>query len=405
MVGLVEWRMFRTNPGRLQRNAFKESSVTVPHPIRGWTQKPNISFRFFHGYMPDTVEVSFNNFGKRDTEWRQEEKKLNEFRIGLFGDTYCAGYEQALHETAHIQLQKLLMPQNVGGKISVFNFSERNYSIDQLYSLYKEEGQQFDLDLIIYCFNSNHPRRAITFHEALKEKELTKPVYKTQTPDSLELTFPPEIRNNSDLVYLNENGVVTYESARENCNPYRWLRNNSYVINLVDEIVGGPVSLRLQRGAEPTSLRKNEHLAKPSPKPEHQSELTNYQWTVTAEIIQEWCSLARENMSEMMIFSVLGEYNGRQKILKGEKNRRVLGNAFDQIPERLRLPAIAQQNNVYYFDSFLYARDQELDTEGCFINPGYGYLTPAGTRMFAELLSVAIKDGSRSFQTYQRAAV
>ena len=183
----AELMLRRAGPYRLWSDAFDEASIMLPHPRRGWKQKPGHSFRFHHRYLKKPVDIALNDLGMRDGHDYEREKPAGTFRVLLMGGTTSAGWELEAHETQAAQLQQKLAQLLPDRRIEVMNGSGRLYSTGQLYNWYVEELAIYKPDLVIYYFNINHPRRTASVHESGKSPLLSQPVYRTRDDGKLNL--------------------------------------------------------------------------------------------------------------------------------------------------------------------------------------------------------------------------
>jgi hypothetical protein len=375
----------RSNPYRLWSSAFDEASVMDPHPTRGWAQRRHLDFVFYHRYLPVPNRVSFNNLCMHDTRDYAVSKAPGALRVQLFGCTTAAGWESPPDLTISSQLEALLR-HHVGRPVEVMNASARNYCTAQLYHWYVEELAAYEPDLVIYHFNTNHPRRNITFHESGKSMPFHQPVY-ALAPDGgiqLQRTDPPTHPN--DMIFLNSRREIERIPGRTDRSLHRWLRDNLHLYCALNDFFQGPTRLRRFRDrVEIKDIEKREF----TPGVSTSLDAMPYQWRITAAILARWAEAVREAGARFLIVSHLAFYHaGEERLYAGSDHP--WGFDYGEIPERRHLPLIARHLGVPYFDTYRYAREQNVDTGDFYIHPRYAYPTGAGAAFHAEVIVKAL---------------
>ena len=194
-------------PKWLKINQFKDSNIIINDKDLGWRQKPNITFTHHHRYNKFITSIcKLNNFGILDNK-NYFKKKKKKIRIALFGDTYFTGfdygYKTSIQNTLETQIKKY------NSNIELIYCFQKNFNTYQFLKFYKKFLSNFQIDHVIYIYNSNHSRRNITLHEARKNKKLTYPYYNFNT---LKKVNKFEIKNSNDFVYLDEkNNIIIKE--------------------------------------------------------------------------------------------------------------------------------------------------------------------------------------------------
>lgn len=101
------------------------------------------------------MKVKINSKGLRDREFDYN-KKLDTYRIGVFGDSFTYGEGVQNDETYPKLLENLINadPQlnSLGKQIEVLNFGIGKTGTSQQYAFYQKEGKKYHLDLVIIGF-------------------------------------------------------------------------------------------------------------------------------------------------------------------------------------------------------------------------------------------------------------
>lgn len=383
---LAEAWLRRSNPYRLWSSAFDEASVTEPHPTRGWAQRRNLDFIFRHRYLRVPNRVHFNNLGMHDSRDYSIAKPPGTLRVQLFGCTTAAGWELPADLTISSQLEALLR-RHLNQPVEVMNASARNYCTAQLFHWFVEELAAHEPDLVVYHFNTNHPRRNITFHESGKSVRLHQPVCIPSPDGGIQhlRTDPPTHPN--DMIFLNSRWEVERIPGRTDPSLHRWLLDHLHLYCALEDLLLGPVRLRrFKDRAEIKDIEKREFV----PNPVRSLDAMPYQWRATAAILAKWVEAVRRAGAQFLMVPHLAFYHaGVGRLYTGSDHP--WGFDFDNIPERRYLPLIARNLDVPYFDAYAFARERQADTGGFYLHPRYAYSTAAGAKFHAQVILEALE--------------
>ncbi len=120
---------------------INDSEYFVLDNTLGWKIKQNGVFR-------DSLYVS-NSEGIRSNE-EFGEKEDSTFRIGLFGDSFMHSDAVPYNESLAYHLEEILRKNGIA--VDVINFGVSGYDMTQAYLKYKESGQNYDLDIVLFGF-------------------------------------------------------------------------------------------------------------------------------------------------------------------------------------------------------------------------------------------------------------
>ncbi|MEL6865187.1 MAG: SGNH/GDSL hydrolase family protein [Bacteroidota bacterium] len=133
------------------------------HPQRGWSTKGNYSEQ--KKQNSENIVTSTNDRGLRG--WRNftYEKRQDQLRILLIGDSFTFGEDVSDKEVFAHQLQEML-PQ-----AEIINMGVHGYAHDQMMLLLKEEGLKYQPDIVIINFLSEDmSRNMLNFRDFAKPK-------------------------------------------------------------------------------------------------------------------------------------------------------------------------------------------------------------------------------------------
>lgn len=167
-----------------------ERGLRQPHPIFGWSLRPN---RNIFVRQPDyAVKVKTNSKGLRDVE-HEYQPAPGVFRIVVLGDSFMEAYQVELEESLPRRLQRALKER----RVEVINMGVGGYGTIQELLVLKEEGLKYQPDLVILAFlptndirnNSLELERALW--QSAKDKVFGRPYARiNQSSGQLEFSMP-----------------------------------------------------------------------------------------------------------------------------------------------------------------------------------------------------------------------
>jgi hypothetical protein len=384
-VVLIETYLRFQNPYRLWSKAFDESKAIASHPTRGWAQRKNLNFIFHHRYLNHTNNVHFNALGMHDRREYVKEKEPGSLRIALFGDTCAAGYELPADQTIAAQLEKQLAGHLKSRRVEVMNVSTRYYCTAQLYQWYIDEIAAYKPDIVIYLFATNHSRRNITLHESGKPVEISQPVFRLDSKNGIERS-PFEIpRHPNDMIYLDADWKIRKIPGKTDTSFYQFLLNMFHIVSFLDDCYYGKNKLRkLKDRSEIKDIEKRSAKAASA----RQEADIPYQWKLTKILLQMWAAAVDDHDAQFIVAPFLTRYHvGADNTFQDDVIEHSLGFNFDQIPERRFLPDILRTTKATYFDTYVFAKNNNVDTMSHYLHPRYAYPSKKGARFHAEALA------------------
>jgi hypothetical protein len=132
--------------GGKEQNEYAQ--YQVHDPVLGWRNKPNARV-FFHRREYE-VELRTNAQGLRD---RERSYEGSAFRVLALGDSFLEGYSVPFEASVtHLVEKRLSGP---GCPIEVINGGVANYSTDQEYLAYRQEGVRYHPRIVVLFFYYN----------------------------------------------------------------------------------------------------------------------------------------------------------------------------------------------------------------------------------------------------------
>ncbi len=122
--------------------------------LLGWRKIPN--FSGFHVQPEYKVLENFNSKGLRGPEYSYE-KRDNEYRVLILGDSFAEGYTVEFNQLFSEVLKSLLNENSHQEYYEVINSGTGGYSTDQELLFFQTEGKKYDPDLTILLFTDNDP--------------------------------------------------------------------------------------------------------------------------------------------------------------------------------------------------------------------------------------------------------
>jgi len=126
--------------------ATTSSEYRMPHPVFGWSLKPNASY--INELPEKNVKVSYNSNGWRD---KDKQHSLNDttdtFRIAVLGDSFMEAYSVELQNSFARQLEDSM--RQMGINTEVYNFGVGGYGTLQEFLVYQEVARRYNPDLVL----------------------------------------------------------------------------------------------------------------------------------------------------------------------------------------------------------------------------------------------------------------
>ncbi len=375
----------RRHPHRLWRDAFDEASVMEPHATRGFRSRPGARFAFHHRYLERPNPVRFDAWGLHDRRPPEGPRPPGTLRIQVFGGSTAVGWELRAGETVAARLETRTRALR-GAAVQVQNAAARHYATGQLYDWYREDLAAWGADVVVYHFNLNHPRRAITLHESGKPVGLHQPVYGVDPDGRLRRHRAAPARHRNDLIYLRGQrpdgapDLVRLPGADAPSGAWQHLRDHSHLACALEDWWLGPT--RLRRLRDRAEIKDLEHRTA--------EEACPFQWRVVGALLRAWNEAVRSAGARFAVSCQLGFYNAPAVDTRW-RIRHPLGFAYDEIPERRHLRRLTRDLGIPFFDSYAYARDRAVDTTDHYLHPRYAYPSPAGADFHARVIAEGLR--------------
>lgn len=153
-------------------------------PLLGWRQIPNNTGK--HITSEYAISEGMNSRGIRGPEYLLE-KRRDEYRILVLGDSFAEGYTVEFHELFSEVLKHQLNEQKRDRYYEVINTGTGGYSTDQELLLFKNEGKKYTPDLTIVLFYEND----VWFNNQPQYRRRPKPLFQFNDDGTLRLTNVP----------------------------------------------------------------------------------------------------------------------------------------------------------------------------------------------------------------------
>ncbi|MEB3339392.1 SGNH/GDSL hydrolase family protein [Okeania sp.] len=129
---------------------FYPTFYTIPHPVRGWEYRANVS-----GWSTNEGKayLEFNSHGLRGPEITKA-KPENTLRIAVLGDSFTAAVQVSYQQTFVAVMQKELeqCTNLKGKKVEVINFGVDGYGTAQQLLTLREKVWDFQPDIVLLAF-------------------------------------------------------------------------------------------------------------------------------------------------------------------------------------------------------------------------------------------------------------
>jgi hypothetical protein len=202
-------------------------------PVLGWRKIPN--FIGQHVTPEYAISEQMNARGIRGPEYAYE-KRRDEYRILVLGDSFAEGYTVEFHELFSEVLKQRLNRHTHDRYYEVINAGAGGYSTDQELLLFQLEGKKYRPDLTILLFYDND----VWFNNQPKYWRGHKPLFQLGDDGSLRLTNVPVPRPDPVLKPAAPEGHVSTSPLDATA---MWLSKKSYVYRFINERIEGTAFL------------------------------------------------------------------------------------------------------------------------------------------------------------------
>ena len=197
-------------------------ACSIPDKVLGWKHIPNCNLVFSGGRFRRefVTPVSFNNHGFRD-KYRAFPKEENTTRIAFLGDSMVEALQVPFEKTAARVLEKklnLMDSSKNGRKFEVLNFGIGNYSLGQMFLVYKEIASKFNPDFILIFLNEYLLERTIEFQRFEKQiqsgsRKLLRPLFVFRNRDDAHAQLSNQFWNIDKSGYFKQIETEVLEST------------------------------------------------------------------------------------------------------------------------------------------------------------------------------------------------
>ena len=323
---------------KLWHQAFDDEYALQKHDERGWAPIPHCQFDFHHRYLKGKNRVHFNNLGCHAHQDYKKQKDNETLRIALFGDTTAVSYELTAEKTIAATLETLLNKKYPNRKIEVLNVSCKNYNTAQLYQWWHQELADFRIDIVLYLFVTNHPRRNITLHESGKPEIFSRPLFTIDANGKKHISAKPHPVNINDMIYMLEDERI--ENIEGKPKSYaRRLIDYSIILSFLEDFRLGKISTRNYKDRKEIKTLEKDNVKQKNDGDDSIS--PPYQWQLTEDILKQWSSGVKKTGANFLVVPFLNYYHAGEGRLLRPYNDHPFGLNFDDITERKHLPQIA----------------------------------------------------------------
>jgi lysophospholipase L1-like esterase len=201
--------------------------------LLGWRKIPYITGQ--HVTSEYAVSERMNSRGIRGPEYTYE-RRLDEYRILVLGDSFAEGYTVEFHELFSEVLKHRLNANASDRYYEVINSGTGGYSTDQEFLFFQHEGKKYKPNLTILLFYDND----VWFNNRPKYRRGYKPLFHMEDEGTLRLTNVPVPQPDSAL-------KVDAIEGRFWKNPLDtialWISKKSYVYRFVSDRIMGTAFL------------------------------------------------------------------------------------------------------------------------------------------------------------------
>ncbi len=227
--------------------------------LLGWSKVPNMNTMRVSVRGKNRVFYQTNSKGIRGPEYSYN-KKPDEYRILILGDSFADGYMIEFHELfSEVMKTKLNNDKKFYGYFEVINTGVSGYSTDQELLFFQEEGKKYKPELTILMFCEND----ITYNNQPKDWGMNyKPLFKLKDGQLVLTNVPVPMPDR--FIYTNQlesKNISTFKKIR------RWLHTHSYLYNLIKDRVKNTyflkrllISLHLLKGNDKDSKNRTDFL-------------------------------------------------------------------------------------------------------------------------------------------------
>ena len=202
-------------------------------PILGWRKIPNFTGQ--HVTPEYAVLEHMNSRGIRGPEYAYE-KRRDEYRILVLGDSFAEGYTVEFRELFSEVLKHRLNRPTDGRDYEVINAGTGGYSTDQELLLFQQEGERYRPDLTILLFYDND----VWFNNQPKYWRGYKPLFQLGDAGALRLTNVPVPKPDPAPKSAAPEARLWQDPLDATA---VWLAKNSHVYRFINERIQGTAFL------------------------------------------------------------------------------------------------------------------------------------------------------------------
>jgi hypothetical protein len=325
----------------------------IPHPIFGWSLKPNIEYE---KDLPEAkVLVRYNSQGFRDAE-RSLIKPKDVTRILVLGDSFMEGYSVNIQDSLPYLLENIL--NNEGKRVEVINMGVGGYGTLQEYLVWEEVGKNYDPDIVIVGFFLGNDLIDNSYSLQLKRYG--------EDPHHLKLSSRPFLQSGSDdewaITLVDYEGALgRYKEALENRS---WLRHKSALFTSVKLALELYFSDEASEAKEIEEHKQDKHSAVLPSASCSTEPAINEAWVLTRRIFSHMLDSVEMSGAQLVVFSVptIHEVDQRSGIRETKAVPSKEGLCVEDAPEHKRLemtltdlgipfvgllPKFRQRNHIY----------------------------------------------------------
>ncbi len=364
------------NSKLLLKNQFKFDKIIENNENLGWIQKNNFSFNYYHRYnkYSKPINIHLNNYGIPD-KLNYYSKDNKNFKIAIFGDNSYSDYDYNYNNSF---IKNLRSHFKEFKDLSIYNFTQRDYSTIQYYNLIKILNEEFKFNLILYIFSFNHPRKNITIHEAGKDLIFTHPANQLLNNSLIKKQF---LNSKNDLIYIDEKNNIQKKSKSKKRHILHYFYNNFYSFSFFLDKYKGPLGMKKQK-----HIFEIKNIEKKSLKKQKINQ--TYHWKIFNNIILNFVNNSRDKNYKFILMYQPSPYDILSKYYNSEHPLGYLDKK--SIPFFKNLDNLKSKTKFDFYN--LTCKELESNYKKYYIHDRYMYLNKCGYKLQSAKIAKILKN-------------
>jgi len=331
---------------------IKHHHIFCEHdPVLGWRKIPNAIGKHISNEF--SVVEHFNSKGIRGPEYAYD-KRDNEYRIMILGDSFAEGYAVQFRELFSEVLKTELNANRKNNRFyQVINCGTAGWSTDQELLFFQHEGKKYSPDLTILMFFVND----LWFNKQARYEHEYKPLFRLEKNNLYLTNTPvPKPERNTGVRQDVEEQLTLYEKLK------RWLNQKLYLYRFVTTRIKNwhylyTLAIRYGLAAEPEMgneksaqvLDKRSHLTSPSLKCwyRHNTDDIDNAWKLTEALILKLKKECSSVGSRLLVFYIPAKVGIYEEVWHDTKKKYGLSDEDWDIQQVGRkLQSLCRKHNI-----------------------------------------------------------